>query len=277
LFTGCGVDEPKLVVVVEIHAHRAGPLSGGIPVHAEQTLPAFARAWSQRFVCELDVRFIADGVAVAFHDPDLMRVTGSSGAIHELDSAGYRALRTDILGAGRRLARAASPLPLATLGDVLRLARRHGGALNVELKNLPGQPGFHATGAAAQRLAALLRGARIVPGRLTVQSFWAPDLAQLGRLLPEARASLLVAPGGEADGIERALTAGADAVGLPWPVSAGAVRHARDCDLGVMAYTLNEPAAVRDAWAAGVDVIITDDPAMARRTLATLPRVPAMA
>jgi glycerophosphoryl diester phosphodiesterase len=71
--------------------------------------------------------------------------------------------------------------------------------------------------------------------------------------------------------------AGAYAVGLAWPVSAGAVRHARRRGLGVMAYTLNEPAAVRDAWAAGVDVIITDDPAMARSTLAVLPRVPAMA
>ena len=30
-----------------------------------------------------------------------------------------------------------------------------------------------------------------------------------------------------------------------------------------MAYTLNEPAAVRDARRAGVDVVITDDPAMA--------------
>jgi glycerophosphoryl diester phosphodiesterase len=264
------------VVVVEIHAHRAGPLSGGIPVHAEQTLPAFARAWSQRCVCELDVRFTADGVAVAFHDPDLMRVTGRSGAVHELDGAEFRALRTDILGAGRRLARAAAPLPLATLGDVLCVARRLGGALNVELKNLPGQPGFDATDATAERLAALLGAARIAPGRLTVQSFWAPDLAVLGRLLPEVRASLLVAPGGEAAGLERALMAAADAVGLAWPTSAAAVRRAHEHGLAVMAYTLNEPAAVRDACAAGVDVIITDDPAVARRALAALPRVPAV-
>ena len=55
----------------------------------------------------------------------------------------------------------------------------------------------------------------------------------------------------------------ASAVGLPWPASPDSVRRAHDHGLRVMAYTLNEPAAVRAALAAGVDVIITDDPAMA--------------
>jgi glycerophosphoryl diester phosphodiesterase len=260
LFTAWRQPAPKLVVVVEIHAHRAGPLSDGIAVHAEQTLPAFVRTWSeQRVVCELDVRFTADGVAVVFHDPDLTRMTGARGHVHELDAAAFGALRTRVLGA--------APVPLATLDEVLRLARRHRAALNVELKNLPGQPGFDATEATAERLAGILRGSWIATDRLMVQTFWAPDLAVFGRLLPEVRRSLLVEPGGEAHGIERALTARADAVGLAWPVSAATVRRAHDHRLCVMAYTLNEPAAVRDAWRAGVDVIITDDPAMARAEL----------
>jgi glycerophosphoryl diester phosphodiesterase len=262
--------------MVEIHAHRAGPLSDGMPLQAEQTLPAFARTWSQhRVSCELDVRFTADGVAVAFHDPDLRRMTGTRGQLHELDAAAFRALRTDIVGAGRRLALARAPVALATLEEVLRLARRHGGALNVELKNLPGEPGFDATEATAERLAGALRSARVAFERLTVQTFWAADLAVFSRLLPEARRSLLLAPGAEAGGIERALMAGAGAVGLAWPAPSELVRRAHDHGLRVMAYTLNEPAAVRDAWAAGVDVIITDDPAMAQRTLAALPSVPA--
>ena len=257
------------MVVVEIHAHRAGPLSEGVAVHAEQTLPAFARTWSdRRVVCELDVRFTADGVAVVFHDPDLRRMTGTRGRVHELDAAAFRALRTDILGTGRRLAPAAAPVPLATLEDVLRLARGHRAGLNVELKNLPWEPGFDATEATAERLAAVLRGARIAPERLTVQSFWAPDLAVFSRLLPEVRRSLLVEPGAEDRAVERALMAGAGAVGLAWPVAPEVVRRAHDHGLAVMGYTLNEPAAVRDAWTAGVDVIITDDPAMAQRTLA---------
>ena len=260
MFTGWPQGEPKLVVVVEIHAHRAGPRREGIAVHAEQTLPAFARTWSdQRVVCELDVRFTADGVAVVFHDPDLRRMTGRRGRVHELDAVAFRALRTP----------AATPVPLATLDEVLRLARHHRAGLNVELKNLPGEPGFDATEATAERLAAVLRGARIAPERLTVQTFWAPDLAVFSRLLPEVRRSLLVEPGAEACAVERALMAGAGALGLPWPLAPDAVRRAHDHGLAVMGYTLNEPAAVRDAWRAGVDVIITDDPAMARRTLAS--------
>jgi glycerophosphoryl diester phosphodiesterase len=259
--------------MLEIHAHRAGPLSDGIPVHAEQTLPAFSQTWSEQgVVCELDVRFTADGVAVAFHDPDLLRMTGRRGRLDELDADGFRALRTEILGAGRRLALAEAPVPFATLDEVLRLARRHRAALNVELKNLPGQPGFDPTEATAERLVAILRGSRIPPHRLTVQTFWAPDLAVMGRLWPRVRRSLLLEPGAEADGIERALMAGAGAVGLTWPASPDAVRRAHDHDLRVMTYTLNERAAVRDARDLGVDVIITDDPAMARRALAALPR-----
>ena len=132
--------------MVEIHAHRAGPLIDGIPVDAEQTLPAFARTWSeQRVVCELDVRFTADGAAVVFHDPDLRRMSGARGRVHELDLAAFCALQTDILGAGRRLALAPAPVPLATLDEVLRLARRSRAGLNVELKNLPWQSGFDPT------------------------------------------------------------------------------------------------------------------------------------
>ena len=74
-------------------------------------------------------------------------------------------------------------------------------------------------------------------------------------------------------GAERALRAGAGALGLAWPASADTVCRAQDQGLRVMAHTWNEPTAVREAAAAGVDVIITDDPAMAQRTLTALPSV----
>ena len=270
MFTGWPQPEPKLVVVVEIHAHRAGPLREGIAVHAEQTLPAFARTWSdQRVVCELDVRFTADGVAVVFHDPDLRRMTGTRGRVHELDAAAFRALRTRHPGhraaaSSRRPRRCRSPRSTRCSG----WPAATGPGSTSSSRTCPGSPGSTPRRRRPNGSPRVLRGSRIAPERLTVQTFWAPDLAVFTRLLPEVRRSLLVEPGAEARGIEWALMAGAGALGLAWPVSPEAVRRAHDHGLAVMGYTLNEPAAVREAWRAGLDVIITDDPAMAQRALA---------
>jgi glycerophosphoryl diester phosphodiesterase len=253
----------------EIHAHRAGPLAHGTPIHAEQTLPAFERAWSSDgVVCELDVRFTADGVPVVFHDADLQRVTGSHGRVDELDLATFRALRAHRVGVDRYLARAHRPVPLATLDEVLRLAVRGRGRLNVELKNLPAERAFDPTPRTAEKLARHLLASGVPAQRLTVQSFWEGDVAALRKLLPMVECSLLAAPGWTAERLMTALSAGADAVGLPWPATPDAIDGAHDRGLRVMTYTVNDPAAVRAAAGAGVDVVITDDPSMARRALA---------
>ena len=93
--------------------------------------------------------------------PDLMRMTGTPGPLHELDAAAFwRSGPTSWAPGGGSRSRPA-PVPFATLAEVLRLARRHRAGLNVELKNLPGSPGSTPTDATAERLAAVLRGARI--------------------------------------------------------------------------------------------------------------------
>jgi glycerophosphoryl diester phosphodiesterase len=262
--------------VPEILAHRAGPVRHGVPRHAEQTLPAFRETWAgQRVTCELDVRLTGDGVPVAFHDATLRRVTGRPGRLEELDLPAFRALRADLLGADRHLARTERPVPLATLDDVLRFARASRARLNVELKNLPGEPAFDPSGRTAELVAARLRASGIPASRLTVQSFWAGDVTVLSALLPGVRRSLL-APAGQGErGVELAVAAGTDAVGLAWPTPPEVVREARDRGLAVMAYTVNEADGVRDAARARVDAIITDDPAMARRALAAAAAPPA--
>jgi glycerophosphoryl diester phosphodiesterase len=218
-------------------------------------------------MCELDVRFTADGVPVVFHDPTLQRIMGRPGHLHEQDMPAFRALRADVLGADRVLARADDPVPLATFDDVLGFGRRSGAHLDVELKNLPGDPAFDPTPGAAERLAGLLRSSGIDPRRLIVQSFWADDVAALARASPAARHSLLVAPGAAEDGIADAAAADATAVGLAWPVDRCVVEAARARGLHVMTYTVNDPAAVVAAARAGVDAIITDDPMAARPAL----------
>jgi glycerophosphoryl diester phosphodiesterase len=255
---------------VQIVAHRAGPLRRGVPWHAEQTLPAFADTWSrERVTCELDVRFTADGVPVVFHDTTLQRITGRDGSVHELDLPGFRALRADILGADRVLARAPAPVPLATLADVLAFARRSGARLNVELKNLPGDPAFDAGSGTAERVASVLRS--IPAQQLTVQTFWAGDLEVLGARLPGVRRSLLVPEGTAEAGVATATACGATAVGFSWPACGDSIAAARAAGLYVMTYTVNDPAAIRAAARAGVDAVITDDPAAARLALAGAP------
>ena len=101
---------------IAVAAHRGSPdAAAGI---RENTLAAFARA--RRLGAdgvELDVRRTADGGLAIHHDP----VIEGSGAIHEL--------RTDQL-----------PPDVPLLEAALDECR--GMTVNVEVKNLPGEPGF---------------------------------------------------------------------------------------------------------------------------------------
>jgi glycerophosphoryl diester phosphodiesterase len=64
-------------------AHR-----GGASDHPENTLPAFRYAVELGYTyLETDVHATADGVLVAFHDPDLSRTCGREGLVHELSWA----------------------------------------------------------------------------------------------------------------------------------------------------------------------------------------------
>lgn len=80
-------------------AHRGGAAEGD-----ENTAEAFARAVAlgYRYV-ETDVHATADGVAVVFHDPDLLRVTGTAGAIEDLRWADLATVRVGGAGAVPRL------------------------------------------------------------------------------------------------------------------------------------------------------------------------------
>jgi glycerophosphoryl diester phosphodiesterase len=115
----------------------------------ENSLPAFWAAARAGYPAELDVRLLADGEIVVFHDQDLDRLTGSSGPISALTSRDL----------GRVLLSGDTPIPL--LRDVLDLIA---GAtpLLIEVKN-EGE-----VGELEERVVALLASYR---GPCAVQSF----------------------------------------------------------------------------------------------------------
>jgi glycerophosphoryl diester phosphodiesterase len=252
----------------EIHAHRGGPLVGGVPVFAEQTMPAFHHAaLAQRAVLELDVKLTRDRVPVVVHDETIDRTTDGTGRVQDLTAAELRAWRADVLGTGLVTTRVAPFAEVPTFAEVLAFARDHGVALNVELKNLPEHADFDPTPACAHTVAEVIAASRFPLQRLQLQSFWPADLEALRERLPGATFSFLVRPPHHEGSIVIAAASGYGVIGPQWPVERSFVERAHAAGLRVIPFTLNTPADVRTAAAIGADGIITDDPVMARAAL----------
>ena len=158
---------------------------GGVPAFAEQTMPAFHHAaLAQRAVLELDVKLTRDGVPVILHDERLDRTTDRRGRLCETDLADFLACRADVLGTGIACTPVAPFVGLPTLDEVLRFAREHAVALNVEIENEPVHGDFDPTSAGAEVIARAIADSKVPQERLQVQSFWPGDLdaARLRRL-----------------------------------------------------------------------------------------------
>ncbi|MBA3817445.1 MAG: hypothetical protein H0X17_01010 [Deltaproteobacteria bacterium] len=114
----------------------------GVPaVHQENTLAGFRRAIALGIpAVELDVRLTADRQAVVFHDSDVARLTGGTGAVADLSWDRLSRLRIrravpmgiDARG-GEVVARYEREEPIPLLAEVLAEIAPHVG-INVELK-----------------------------------------------------------------------------------------------------------------------------------------------
>jgi glycerophosphoryl diester phosphodiesterase len=224
---------------VTILAHR-----GGSGPWRENSLEAFAgslRAGADGV--ELDVRRGADGTLVVHHDP----VIEGGGPVHELCAE-------ELPGWVPTLATA-----LAACADA---------AVNVEIKNLPSDPGYDPAHRVASDVAALLgadHGSEPWPSDVIVSSFWPETLAALRTADEDARRShvklgLLVHPSLDAAGVlDDALQLGCAAV---HPHHSRAhpmlVRRAHELGLAVVVWTVNDPRDLDAVVRANVDVVITD-------------------
>jgi glycerophosphoryl diester phosphodiesterase len=112
-------------------AHR-----GASRAEPENTLVAFDAALrAGADVVELDLRLTADGIPVVLHDPDVSATTDGTGLVHTLTLAEVKRLDAS----GGRGPRQEIP----TLPEALELAGRFRGAgVDLEIKNLPGEPAF---------------------------------------------------------------------------------------------------------------------------------------
>lgn len=233
-------------------AHR-----GASATEAENTLPAFEAAISAGAdVVEFDVRMTEDRVAVVMHDADVTRTTDGAGLVRDLTLAEIKRLRI------------AGSAEVPTLEETLRCCSGRV-AVDVEIKNIPGEPDFDAERELA--VEATLRALEDVAfsGVVLISSFNPFSIARSRALEPDVPTGLLSDPTVEAS----AALGYAHEQGHLWvlpfvrqvtnagPASLAHEAHAIGMRLGT--WLLDDPDETAALFAAGVDAVATNDPASA--------------
>lgn len=223
---------------MRVLAHR-----GSSNAARENTLPAFELADAQGADgVELDVRRTRDRRLRVLHDPA---------------AAGHAPL-AELLDAD--VATATPWIP--TLGEAVTACR---GLVNVEIKDLPGEPGFDEGRTTARLVAEALAGREV---STLVSSFDPGAIAVVGEVAPRLDLGLLAVPGAARPAVARAVELGAVAV---HPVDADVdrdlVERAHGAGLAVNVWTVDDPDRIRELAAWGVDAVITNEPDVAQRAL----------
>jgi glycerophosphoryl diester phosphodiesterase len=231
---------------VLVIAHR-----GSSAVAPENTLAAFRLSADQRtdFV-ELDVQESADGEVLVVHDSDLMKVGGNPTRIWDGTAA---ALRSVDIGSFKTAEYSSERVP--TLAEALAACKGRCGVI-VELKSY----GHHQQ--LEQRVAAIVEAAGMQDS-CVFMSLDHEMVRRMKALRPNWRVGLLVAKalGDLTDLRADFLAVEARAATRPF------VRRAHRAHQDVYVWTVNDPAWMLVALSHGVDGLITDKPALARRVI----------
>jgi glycerophosphoryl diester phosphodiesterase len=124
-------------------AHRGASSS-----HPENTLSAFEEAVrAGADMIELDVRLTTEGVPVVIHDPDVAATTDGTGLVHELSLHQVKKLHAGTASAMRA--------GVPTLREALELLSGQA-AVEIDIKNDPGEPGFDTAETTASEVVRLL-------------------------------------------------------------------------------------------------------------------------
>ncbi len=265
---------PALAAPPDIHAHRGGTVVNGKARYGEESLAAYRNAARNGFVLEVDAKLTEDRVPVAIHDATLDRTTACSGELRTFTLAELRPCRTDVLGSpGSPLPtrRASRPAPIITIRSLLEFARRAGAEVNLEIKNVPGDPDADPTPAYANSVMDAVLASRIPRSQLLIQSFIPANLDVARQRMPGVATSLLSIQAINEAFLQAAADRNYDFISPEWPVTPDYVRRAHGLGLDVAPFTLDRAADVRAAERAGVDAVITDDALMAGRALGLRP------
>ena len=223
-------------------AHRGASVE-----QPENTIEAFEAAIDAGAdAVEFDVRMTADGHPVVMHDPDVSRTTDGNGLVSRM-----------ALEEIRRLG-------VPTLEEALRcLAGR--AAADIEIKNLPGEPGFTPDREEAVEATLDALDAVSFPGQVIVTSFNPASIDHSRALRPEVPTGLLTEYEVDAEEALTRATEHGHAWVLPFVLNvleAGdgfADRaHAGGTLLGV--WIADDPDTARRLFELGADAVATNDP-----------------
>jgi glycerophosphoryl diester phosphodiesterase len=247
---------------IEVHGHR-----GARAVRPENTLPAFEYAIAAGVdVLELDMAVTRDDVVVVSHDPVLnpaiCQGPGPARPIRTLTLAELRKWDCGVLRNPKYPRQTPVPnTPMPTLDEVLALAPRGSFHFNIETKIFKDHPEYTPSPEKfAELVLAAVRKHNLV-SRVILQSFDFRTLHAMKKLEPAIRLSALYEKGNRSF-VNVAREAGASIVSPEHIlVTPEKVKAAHDAGLTVVAWTANTPEEWASLIRAGVDAIISDDPA----------------
>ena len=247
---------------VEIHGHR-----GARAMRPENTIPAFEYAIAAGVdVLELDMAVTKDGVIVVSHDPILHPPVCSGPkpevAIHTLTLAEVK--QWDCGKIQNPAFHKQQTIPgtrVPTLEEVFNLAPKGTFKFNIETKIFPDHPELTPPPAEFVRLVLALIRKHHLESRVILQSFDFRTLHEMKKQAPEIRLAALYS-GPSKSFVEIAKEAGADMISPEFKlVTPLRVRESQAAGYPVVPWTADTPEDWDRLIAAGVDAIITDDPA----------------
>jgi glycerophosphoryl diester phosphodiesterase len=245
-----------------VHGHR-----GARAMRPENTIPAFQYAIEAGAdVLELDMAVTKDNVIVVSHDPILHPPVcsgpSSRAVIRQLT---LEQVREWDCGAVRNPSfPKQQPIPetrMPTLDDVFALAPTGPVQFNIETKSFPNHPEYTPPPDEFVRLVLDIIRKHKVEQRVILQSFDFRTLHAMKAIAPEIRLSALT-ENDKRDFVTIAAEAGSGIISPQYSmVTAEKVKQAHEAGTQVVPWTANDAATWDRLIDAGVDAIISDDPA----------------